>query len=148
MRPLPYADADRIFELAPVDEESGFRLPEMYKPSALAWRDQAELFEVFDFFGSYLLEERPSAAEGAASGAACDQGLPEAPPAAGEAARAAAAAAAEDMVDDEADPDDGPPTVCDLLDAHGRATHVAHIDARGARPRSWVSALPSLGKCS
>jgi len=45
VRPLPYADADRLYEVAPMDEESGFRLPEMYKPSALAWRARADFFE-------------------------------------------------------------------------------------------------------
>ena len=33
---------------------------------------------------------------------------------------------------------------CSLLDSRGRATMVAHIDARGAVPRGWYRDLPSL----
>ena len=33
---------------------------------------------------------------------------------------------------------------CDLLDSRGRATFVAHIDARGAVPREWSCDLPLL----
>ena len=38
----------------------------------------------------------------------------------------------------------GPETVCELVDRHGRYTHVAHMDARGAKPRSWLRELPKL----
>ena len=53
-----------------------------------------------------------------------------------------AAVAAND--DDDDDDEGGPPTVCELLDDRGRASHVAHIDGRGAKPRAWLSQLPRL----
>ena len=74
------------------------------------------LLEAFDFFGSYLVEEVVDAD-------ACD---------------------AEEDESSDGSGDDLPANVCTLLDAHGRVSHVAHMDARGARPRAWLSQLPTL----
>ena len=84
----------------------------------------------FDFFGSYLLEDTSAlagsnAAEAAGSDPESDAGDAAAP-------------------DDAAPSPDGAPALCDLIDSRGRTSYVAHIDARGATPRSWLSALPSL----
>ena len=77
-----------------------------------------ELMETFDFFGSYLLEETvlESDDDGSADG---DRG-----------------------VDD--DDGDGPATVCELVDARARVSHVAHMDGRSSAPREWLSQLPLL----
>lgn len=82
---------------------------------------EEELLEAFDFFGSYVIEEV----------APEEEPLDFAGPPA-------------DAMGGVADGQDGPPTVCDLLDHRRRASHVAHIDARGSRPRAWLPLLPRL----
>ena len=77
----------------------------------------SELLEAFDFFGSYLLEEvvdDEQAAEDEAEAAEAERSH------------------------------NGPSTLCDLRDSRGRCTHVAHMDARGAKPREWLHRLPQL----
>ena len=82
-----------------------------------------ELLEAFDFFGCYLLEETALSSEDAQrAGANAHSGAKHEPPS------------------DTAEPS----TVCDLRDSRGRVTHVAHIDARGAKPREWLRELPTL----
>lgn len=45
LRPPPFPHADRLVAVSPRSEESGFNLPFLYKPSALAWREQADFVE-------------------------------------------------------------------------------------------------------
>ena len=40
--------------------------------------------------------------------------------------------------------DDGPSTVCELVDARGRVSHVAHMDGRSSAPRAWLHTLPAF----
>lgn len=50
VRPLPYADVDRLVDVAAYDSESGFQLTQLYKGSALAWRDEADFLEAVGFW--------------------------------------------------------------------------------------------------
>lgn len=50
VRPLPYADADRLVDVRPNDPESGFQLTHMYKNSALAWQEEADFVEEVGFY--------------------------------------------------------------------------------------------------
>ncbi|MDK1019798.1 MAG: hypothetical protein QGD89_10405 [Actinomycetota bacterium] len=45
IRPGPFPDADRLVEIFPTSETSGFTLPFQYKGSALAWREGADFVE-------------------------------------------------------------------------------------------------------
>jgi hypothetical protein len=85
-----------------------------------------ELLDAFDFFGSFLLEEvdEPGGE---------DEDVGE------------GGAARNDRDEAKAEAErDGPSSVCKLADVHGVLTHVAHMDARGARTRSWMRLLPRL----
>lgn len=50
IRPLPYQDADRLVDINPYDADSGFQLTQMYKASALAWREEADFLEAVGFW--------------------------------------------------------------------------------------------------
>ncbi len=50
VRPLPYADVDRLVDVSPYDSETGFSLTQLYKGSALAWRDEADFLEAVGFW--------------------------------------------------------------------------------------------------
>lgn len=45
IRPGPFSDANRLVEIAPTSESSGFALPFQFKGSALAWREEADFLE-------------------------------------------------------------------------------------------------------
>jgi len=92
--------------------------------------DEGRLLRMFDWFGCYVLEERLeegpdreplSDKSGAdAAGAGCDE-----------------AGGGLGRYVRERHPG--------FVDRLGRVSAVAHLDARGARPRSWLSLLPRLG---
>ena len=94
-----------------------------------------ECLRAFDAFGSYLLEERVGTAPAVGAELATA-------PVGGEQPTTLEADATpmETTVLDAAA--DG--ALCELIDAHGRATFIAHVDARGAAPRSWFRDLPLL----
>lgn len=84
-----------------------------------AMRDgpEEDLLEAFDWFGSYILEDVPAEGESGGGGSG----------------------------DEEEAEEDGPQTVCELIDDWGRASHVAHMDARAGRgPRAWMDLVPRL----
>ena len=95
----------------------------------------AALLQAFDWFGCYLLEETVTEANGslkAIKEAGVDGGLD------GNGGGATDGSAHHNT------PLTEQPLVCELLDSRGRASYVAHIDARGARPRQWVQHMPPL----
>ena len=86
--------------------------------------DPALCLQAFDWTGCYLLEETVGRG-GSLAASADDEDRIE----------LLDTALLEKTVEDH---------FCDLLDSRGRATFVAHIDARGAVPREWSCDLPLL----
>lgn len=92
--------------------------------------DPALCLQAFDWTGCYLLEETverggTGGRGGSLAASAADEDWSE----------RLDTALLEGTVEDH---------FCDLLDSRGRATFVAHIDARGAVPREWSRGLPLL----
>ena len=84
------------------------------------------------YFGSYLLEEVATAPTADLLSKLVDNHVPH--PLGG----------SERDDDDDGRDDGGPETVCNLIDSRGRISHVAHMNARAARPCPWLHKLPQL----